>query len=140
MSTYLFINVRTDNGVKTLKSLGIGVYKTHQKVQVSTLTKEKIRKLQSLRVIQKTLVYVIGLSPDIAEEGVLRECEYFGQYGDLSKVVVNKNKVYNAPKTGPSYSAYLTYSSAHEAAITILVSSLPSKTRLSISRQLTSGL
>ena len=49
--------------------------------------------------------------------------EYFGQYGKILKLVVNKSKTYN-PKgsVGPSYSAYITFSSAKEAAIAILVS------------------
>jgi CCR4-NOT transcription complex subunit 4 len=60
-------------------------------------------------VIQKTLVYVIGLAPEIAHEDTLKKPEYFGQYGDLLKVVINTNNVYNATRGGPSYSAYLTY-------------------------------
>jgi hypothetical protein len=51
--------------------------------------------------------------------------EYFGQYGDLQKIVVNTNNVYNATRGGPSYSAYLTFSHPRESAITILVTQLP---------------
>ena len=54
----------------------------------------------SLRVIQKTLVYVIGIAPEIATEETLKRPEYFGQYGDLQKVVVNTNNVYNATRGG----------------------------------------
>jgi len=88
---------------------------------ISSLSKEKIKKLSNLRVIQKTLVYVIGIAPEIASEETLKAPEYFGQYGDLTKVVVNTNNVYNATRGGPSYSAYLTYSHPRESAIAILV-------------------
>lgn len=74
-----------------------------------------------MRVIQKTLVYVIGIAPEIASEDTLRKPEYFGQYGELAKVVVNTNNVYNATRGGPSYSAYLTFSHPRESAIAILV-------------------
>ena len=70
--------------VKTLKSLGFSNVKSQStKIAISSLSKDKIKKLQNLRVIQKTLVYVIGLAPEIANEGKLKSVEYFGQYGNL---------------------------------------------------------
>jgi CCR4-NOT transcription complex subunit 4 len=71
-------------------------------------------------VIQKTLVYVIGIAPEVASEEILKQPEYFGQYGDLQKIVINTNNVYNATRGGPSYSAYLTYHYARESALAIL--------------------
>lgn len=64
--------------VKTLKSLGFVPQKGTNKVQLSSLSKEKIKKLSTLRVIQKTLVYVIGIAPEIASEEILKKPEYFG--------------------------------------------------------------
>jgi len=110
----------TDICVKTLKSLGFMPVKGGNKISISSLTREKIRKLSNLRVIQKTLVYVIGIAPEIASEEKLKSVEYFGQYGNLLKVVVNTKDVYNATRGGPSYSAYLTFNSARESAIAIL--------------------
>jgi CCR4-NOT transcription complex subunit 4 len=107
--------------VKTLKSLGFLPPKGSNKILINTLSKEKIKKLSGLRVIQKTLVYVIGIAPEIAQEDVLIRPEYFGQYGDLQKVVVNTSNVYNANRGGPSYSAYLTFSHPRESALAILV-------------------
>lgn len=106
--------------MKTLKSLGFMPVKGSNKIQISNLTREKIKKLSNLRVIQKTLVYVIGIAPEIASEEKLKSVEYFGQYGNLQKVVVNTKDVYNATRGGPSYSAYLTFHSARESAIAIL--------------------
>jgi hypothetical protein len=39
-----------------------------------------------VRVVQRNLVYVIGLPPAIALEETLRRPEYFGQYGRIVKV------------------------------------------------------
>ena len=39
-------------------------------------------------VNQRTLVYVMGLSPRIAREEILRRHEYFGQYGKVLKIVI----------------------------------------------------
>ena len=63
---------------------------------------------------------MIGIAPEIASEEKLKSVEYFGQYGNLQKVVVNTKDVYNATRGGPSYSAYLTFNSARESAIAIL--------------------
>lgn len=52
--------------------------KGSNKIQISNLTREKIKKLSNLRVIQKTLVYVIGIAPEIASEQKLKSAEYFG--------------------------------------------------------------
>jgi len=77
--------------------------------------------LAETRIITKNLVYVIGLSSKLANKEILLKKEYFGQYGTITKIVVNKNKAYNPgnPK-GPSFSAYVTYSKPHEASIAIL--------------------
>lgn len=51
----------------------------------------------------------------------LGKFEYFGQYGKISKLVVNKNKIYNVNgPNGPSYSAYVTYSTPEECSLAIL--------------------
>jgi len=41
-------------------------------------------KLSKIRIIQKSTVYVIGLSPTLADESLMRRYEYFGQYGKIS--------------------------------------------------------
>ena len=47
--------------------------------------------------------------------------EYFGQYGSILKIVVNKTKAYNPNgPNGPSYSAYISYATEEEASIAIL--------------------
>lgn len=64
--------------VKTLKSFGFVPPKGTNKILISSLSKEKIKKLANLRVIQKTLVYVIGIAPEIATEDTLKSTDYFG--------------------------------------------------------------
>jgi CCR4-NOT transcription complex subunit 4 len=52
---------------------------------------------------------------------VLGKYEYFGQYGSISKIVVNKTKAYNpSGPNGPSFSAYISYNKENEASIAIL--------------------
>lgn len=104
-----------------MKSFGFAPAKNGQvKIPINTLSKDKIKKLGNLRVIQKTLVYVIGLAPDIASEQTLRSIDFFGQYGKIEKIVINTNNVYNSGRGGPSYSAYMTFSNPRESANAIL--------------------
>ena len=84
------------------------------------MIKEKVKRLANLRVIQKTLVYVIGLAPDIAQESTLKSLDFFGQYGKIEKIVINTNNIYNGSRGGPSYSAYMTFSNPRDSAIAIL--------------------
>lgn len=77
---------------------------------------------ESMRIIKRNLVYVINLDPSIADKDILTKKEYFGQYGKIIKVVVNNSKAYNSSGSniGPSYSAYIYYSTNQEAALAIL--------------------
>lgn len=59
--------------------------------------------LAGLRVIQKNLVYVVGLNPRIKEEDLLQTLrgeQYFGQYGKIIKIVVNKRTAQDQPVAG----------------------------------------
>lgn len=68
--------------------------------------------LAGMRVIQKNLVYVVGLNPPIPPEelhSALRSEKYFGQYGKILKVVVNKRNQ-NANSIGNNgYGIYVTF-------------------------------
>ena len=83
--------------------------------------KQDMDELTDARIITKNLVYIIGLSSNIANKEKLNKYEYLGQYGSIVKIVVNKNKAYNQNSPhGPSYSAYVTFSKPCEASIAIL--------------------
>jgi len=73
-----------------------------------------------MRVIQRTLVYVMGLSPRIAKEDILRRHEYFGQYGKILRIQVNSAHMHSASNGPPSCSCYITYSNREEAEQAIL--------------------
>lgn len=40
-------------------------------------------------------MFVIGLSPRLADPEVLKKNEYFGKYGKIYKVVINNHTIYN---------------------------------------------
>ena len=57
----------------------------------SELSSEKIQYLQNIRIIQKNLVYIIGLAPSLANESLLRSYSFFGKYGKIKKIILNSN-------------------------------------------------
>ncbi|KAF1946064.1 hypothetical protein EJ02DRAFT_450840 [Clathrospora elynae] len=66
--------------------------KEAQKAEADSLSRKH---LSGLRVVQKNLVYVTGLTPTIREDRLLdtlRGDDYFGQYGKINKIVVSKAK------------------------------------------------
>lgn len=75
--------------------------------------------LAGLRVVQKNLVYVTGLSPTSQEDQLLqtlRGDQYFGQYGKILKIVVSKAKDPSHPN---SVGVYVTYERKEDAATCI---------------------
>jgi CCR4-NOT transcription complex subunit 4 len=69
---------------------------------------ENRKHLANVRVVQKNLVFVVGLPPRLADPEILKRHEYFGKYGKIHKVVINPSTTY-AGVQGPSASAYVTY-------------------------------
>jgi len=79
------------------------------------------KQLQNVRVIQRNLVYVVGLTLNVAKEKFLRT--NFGIYGKISKIVINKSnlsssKTIDTSRT-PTVSAYVTFLKKTEAADSI---------------------
>ncbi|CAO0791023.1 unnamed protein product [Mucor circinelloides] len=76
------------------------------------------RHLSSMRVVQKNLVYIIGLHPRLASEEIVRSNDYFGQFGKISKIVINKRPALPASQmtSQPSAAVYVTYYRKEDAA------------------------
>ncbi|ORZ10665.1 RING/Ubox like zinc-binding domain-domain-containing protein [Lobosporangium transversale] len=92
--------------------------KEREKKEIEAMNRKH---LANMRVVQKSLVYVIGLPPKLAnDEHTLRQHEYFGQYGKISKVVINRRNA-PVPSSGasagvPSIGVYITYARKEDAA------------------------
>lgn len=71
--------------------------------------------LVDVRVIQRDLVYVVGLPIQYANEDTLLKYEYFGQYGPIKKIVVNASHVHSSGNQTQSVSAYVTFRNCEDA-------------------------
>ncbi|OMJ28907.1 General negative regulator of transcription subunit 4 [Smittium culicis] len=74
--------------------------------------------LANVRVIQRNLAYVVGLPPHLATEEILKGSDYFGQFGKINKIVINKkqvptNKGFDSITT---VGAYVTFASKDDTA------------------------
>eukprot|EP00057_Strongylocentrotus_purpuratus_P019203 XP_011673677.1 PREDICTED: CCR4-NOT transcription complex subunit 4 [Strongylocentrotus purpuratus] len=92
----------------------------NEKRQKDIQRKQKItenrKHLASVRVVQKNLVFVVGLSQRLADTEILKKNEYFGKFGKILKVVINQNTSYAGSQShGPSASAYVTYQRAEDS-------------------------
>lgn len=65
--------------------------------------------LANMRVIRRNLVYTVGLPPAIVTEDILKKAEYFGQYGKIAKIVVNRSNSTSGDPRRASASAYVTF-------------------------------
>ena len=63
------------------------------------------RQLHNYRVVQRNLIYIVGIPLGMANEELLRKSEYLGQYGKIGKVVVHRNHT----ATQTTVSAYVTF-------------------------------
>ncbi|XP_006458231.1 hypothetical protein AGABI2DRAFT_64845 [Agaricus bisporus var. bisporus H97] len=75
------------------------------------------RHLANVRVVQRHVVYVVGIGPRFAKEELiptLRSNEYFGQYGKINKIILVKR----TPSGGgaPVVGLYVTYNRKEDAA------------------------
>ncbi len=113
-----------------------------EKRQKDQAKKQKIsenrKHLANVRVVQRNLVFVVGLSPRLADPDVLKKPEYFGKFGKMHKVVINHSTSYAGNQNqvglerttsfcnsfsfsscyllqGPSASAYVTYLKSDDA-------------------------
>ncbi|CAO4374772.1 unnamed protein product [Caenorhabditis nigoni] len=71
--------------------------------------------LCNYRVLQKNLVYVVGLSPRVSDPEILKKNEYFGRYGKIQKIVTSEKASLPAPHLPPSHTAYVTYKRVDDA-------------------------
>ncbi|KAF2670022.1 hypothetical protein BT63DRAFT_227961 [Microthyrium microscopicum] len=89
--------------------------KEAQKREADNLSRKH---LSGLRVRQKNLVYVTGLKPKATGEKLvegLRGKEFFGQYGDIVKIVVSKSKDAHVGHNQP-IAIYVTFVKKEDAA------------------------
>ncbi|RKF61628.1 putative rna recognition domain-containing protein [Erysiphe neolycopersici] len=90
--------------------------KEAQKREVESMNRKH---LSGLRVVQKNLVYVVGISSAIPEQEILstlRGEKYFGQYGKIVKIVVSNKKQGDPSTGGQSLGVYVTFARKEDAA------------------------
>ena len=80
----------------------------------SMFTEEESKQLSKQRIIQKNLVHFQGFPDRLYNKELLCSNEYFGQYGQISKIFLT-NKIDKKTEEKLN-SAYLTFSTPEQAA------------------------
>ncbi|KRZ12806.1 Bardet-Biedl syndrome 2 -like protein [Trichinella zimbabwensis] len=78
-----------------------------EKVKTRSNSTKSRRKLADLRVLQDNLVSVCGLPLEIADPDTLRSDDYFGKYGKIMRILINKK--------GKMPIAYITFQRSKDA-------------------------
>ncbi|XP_058101075.1 uncharacterized protein LOC131245554 isoform X2 [Magnolia sinica] len=91
-------------------------YEKKQKSQkAKSKTSEGRKHLSTVRVIQRNLVYIVGIPANLADEETLQRKEFFGQYGKILKVSITRTAGAAQHSSNNSCSVYITYSKNEEA-------------------------
>ncbi|URE48824.1 RNA recognition [Musa troglodytarum] len=87
-----------------------------QKSKLKTSLEAK-KHLSGVRVVQRNLVYIIGLPANLCDRSILERKEYFGQYGKIIKVSISRSA--SAPShqasSNSTFSVYVMYAREEEA-------------------------
>ncbi|CEJ94231.1 Putative RNA recognition motif domain, eukaryote [[Torrubiella] hemipterigena] len=87
-----------------------------KEVQKREAEKENRKNLIGVRVVQKNLVYITGLAPNVREDELLktlRKPEFFGQYGTIQKISISNRK--SPDGQHHSLGIYVTFETPDEA-------------------------
>ncbi|XP_028556774.1 uncharacterized protein LOC110105533 [Dendrobium catenatum] len=75
---------------------------------------EARKHLSTVRVVQRNLVYIIGLPADLCDESLLERKEYFGQYGEILKVSISR-PASTTNQQASNNNVYITYAREEDA-------------------------
>ncbi|XP_057451428.1 uncharacterized protein LOC130743273 isoform X2 [Lotus japonicus] len=95
---------------------GVHMERKTKSQKAKSKSSEGRKQLSNVRVIQRNLVYIMGLPLNLADEDLLQRREYFGQYGKVLKVSMSRTAagvVQQFPNN--TCSVYITYSKEEEA-------------------------
>ncbi|XP_012572771.1 uncharacterized protein [Cicer arietinum] len=95
---------------------GINMEKKVKNQKAKSKSSDGRKQLSSVRVIQRNLVYIVGLPLNLADEDLLQKREYFGQYGKVLKVSMSRTAagvIQQFPND--TCSVYITYLKEEEA-------------------------
>ena len=69
---------------------GINMEKKMKTQKAKSKSSDGRKQLSSVRVLQRYLVYIVGLPLNLADEDLLQRREYFSQYGKVLKVSMSR--------------------------------------------------
>lgn len=118
---FKYAQVNPEEAAKEAKERATAKKERERREKMKEIEKERARaaavslqkaksNLKHARILQKNLVYIIGLSLTLAREEVIRRADMFGKFGRMLRILVNRCHPFNADAPGgPSISAYVQY-------------------------------
>ncbi|KAG9393803.1 Small GTPase superfamily [Carpediemonas membranifera] len=93
---------------------GGSFYRTHSQDSVWN-RQDDLSHLTNVRVLQRNLVYLVNLPSNIARESILRQHSMLGQYGKITKIIINSGNT-----SHDSACAYATFAKSEDATTAIV--------------------
>uniref|UniRef100_A0A803L3P9 CCR4-NOT transcription complex subunit 4 n=1 Tax=Chenopodium quinoa TaxID=63459 RepID=A0A803L3P9_CHEQI len=94
----------------------VNMEKKHKSHKAKVKTSDSRKQLSSVRVIQRNLVYIVGLPLELADEDLLQHKDYFAQYGKVLKVSISRTSAGTIQQfANNTCSVYITYSKEEES-------------------------
>lgn len=86
------------------------------------LSQKELEIFRSIKVVQPSVMYVIGIRSDFCQEDLQKSTNFFGKYGPVASIRINKNSGNQSPKDQRSklFRVYVTYKNALSSSIAIL--------------------
>ena len=81
---------------------------------------EDKQKMKNRRIIQRNVIYVIGIDSNIASKDILASEDFFGQYGEIINISMNKKSYVLTGEQKHYSSAYVTFSNKYSASLAII--------------------
>ena len=100
-------------------NMSLAIYTKFKNSQ--TLSPSELETVKSVKVVQPSVMYVIGVRSEFCQEDLQRSKRFFGKYGPVESIRINKKSI-NTTKDEKKklYRVYVTYKHALSSAIAIL--------------------
>ena len=109
----------------------------YNQINWSNLVKKNTKMLNKCKILQRNVIFITGIPKDIENEELLKSSSYFGQYGVIKNIIINKTIIKKGLTPDPdTFAAYITYIdifSACYAYICLSACNIPDMPNLNIS-------
>lgn len=112
-------------------------FEAFSQINWSNLLRKNTKMLNKCKILQRNVIFITGIPKSLEDEDILKTSSYFGQYGLISNITINKTIIKKGLTHDPdTFAAYITFAdifSACFAYISLLTCNVPDMPNLKVS-------